>query len=921
VLLVFLVLGLLAMPHHLASTPATSPDFVHFESGHVHPAAMTPDGERLLVVNTADNRLTVFSLAGAAPARLAEIPVGLEPVSVACLDDQTAWVVNHLSDDVSIVDLATLHVRATLRVGDEPGDVVFAGTPPRAYVSIAQEDRIRIYDPAALAAPPVDVAVDGNAPRALARSADGAFVYAAMFTAGNRTSTVPFQAIPVGAMPLDPVLPRNPTLPPPPRVALMVQQQGAAWRDMYGNDWTAQMPFSLSEIDVAEISTASRAVTRTFGDLGTLNFGLAVSPADGRIAVTSTEARNLLRFTPRLRGHAVDTQLGLIAFDGTRTIRNLNPHVNYAIPTGNAAERDSAIGFPTAVAFSPAGDRVYVTSLASDRLAVLDAAGSGILARVPTVAGPTGLVVDAARGRLYVVGRFRNQLQTFSATDLAPLAVSSIGFDPTPDAIVNGRRFLYGGFTSAHGEQACATCHPFGDMDEMAWDLGDPNGVVIDLFDRGIPGSSGIADPMKGPLMTQTLRGLPGTGRLHWRADRPTLASFNVAFVELMGLTAQLPDSEMAAFMAFVNPLVHPPNPNQVLDRSFPDAPLGQPSVARGDESFRTENLLLHHDKCTFCHSLPPGTNGQISDSMRTDSDQDLKVPHLRNLYRKTGLSRQAGAVSRRGFGFSHDGEFSTLVDFLRKPVFTFSLSTGDAKRRDLEAFMLQFDTGMAPAVGRQITFDGAVPSPAATSCLDTLCGQAGASACQLVAHGRIGGQPRSWLYQGNGSWRSDRALDPAISTAQLVALAMPGGEITVTGVPLGTGLRSGLDRDRDGFFDGDELRASSDPGDPQSTPGTTGVPRDLVSFALRSIGPNPFREATEVHFSLGAAGPVDLAVFDVMGREVRRVATALWLDAGPQSLKWDGRAADGRSAGVGVYFVRLSAAAGHWSRPVIRMP
>ena len=99
-------------------------------------------GDRLLVVNTPDNRLTVFDVTGALPERQNEIFVGLEPISVRCADDTTAWVVNFLSDDVSIVDLNTMNVKATLRVGDEPGDVVFAGTPTRAYVSVGGEDAV-----------------------------------------------------------------------------------------------------------------------------------------------------------------------------------------------------------------------------------------------------------------------------------------------------------------------------------------------------------------------------------------------------------------------------------------------------------------------------------------------------------------------------------------------------------------------------------------------------------------------------------------------------------------------------------------------------------------------------------------------------------------------------------------------------------
>ena len=78
-----LALGLAVAPRHLSSRAAVNPDFVHFESSHVHPIAMTPNGSRLLVVNTADNRLSVFDLTGPTPTRIAEIPVGLEPVSVA----------------------------------------------------------------------------------------------------------------------------------------------------------------------------------------------------------------------------------------------------------------------------------------------------------------------------------------------------------------------------------------------------------------------------------------------------------------------------------------------------------------------------------------------------------------------------------------------------------------------------------------------------------------------------------------------------------------------------------------------------------------------------------------------------------------------------------------------------------------------
>src|SRR4029077_7594466 len=114
-------------------------------------------------------------LTGPAPRRVAEIPVGMEPVSVAALSDNEAWVVNNLSDDVSIVNLSTLNVRATLAVGDEPSDVVFANG--KAYVSVSQEDVVKAYD-ATSDALVATIPIDGRMPRALARSVDGMRVYA-----------------------------------------------------------------------------------------------------------------------------------------------------------------------------------------------------------------------------------------------------------------------------------------------------------------------------------------------------------------------------------------------------------------------------------------------------------------------------------------------------------------------------------------------------------------------------------------------------------------------------------------------------------------------------------------------------------------------------------------------------------------------
>ena len=94
------------------------------------------------------------------------------------------------------------------------------------------------------------------------------------------------------------------------------------------------------------------------------------------------------------------------------------------------------------------------------------------------------------------------------------------------------------------------------------------------------------------------------------------------------------------------------------------------------------------------------------------------------------------------------------------------------------------------------------------------------AQECTVIAKGPRQGQARSWLRGSNGLFRSDRVSEPAIGlNALLRIVTVAGRELTFTCVPPGSGVRMGLDRDEDGYYDRDELDAGSDPADPGSTP------------------------------------------------------------------------------------------------------
>jgi hypothetical protein len=183
---------------------------------------------------------------------------------------------------------------------------------------------------------------------------------------------------------------------------------------------------------------------------------------------------------------------------------------------------------------------------------------------------------------------------------------------------------------------------------------------------------------------------------------------------------------------------------------------------------------------------------------------QQIKVPQLRNLYRKVGFARAPGP-QKSGFGFTHDGSVDSLTSFLNQPQFT--LWPGIVKD-DLVSFLLAYDTGTAPLVGCQVTVTQAnVQSPAVIGGLGLLTARAGAGDVDLVAKGLLDGRRAGFLYQpATALWFSDRVSEgPFTPTALVTKILLGNALLTLTCVPPGTGRRLGIDRDLDGVLDGDE--------------------------------------------------------------------------------------------------------------------
>jgi FtsP/CotA-like multicopper oxidase with cupredoxin domain len=98
----------------------------------------------------------------------------------------------------------------------------------------------------------------------------------------------------------------------------------------------------------------------------------------------------------------------------------------------------------------------------------------------------------------------------------------------------------------------------------------------------------------------------------------------------------------------------------------------------------------------------------------------------------------------------------------------------------------------------------------------------------------------------------------------------------------------------------------SSGTGSIDNDDGPTGVPNAAGRASyLGPCAPNPFRGSIALRWGLATAGRIELAVFDVNGRRVRRLAGGEQ-SAGDRTLTWDGRDDAGHPAGSGLYLVRL---------------
>ena len=308
---------------------------------------------------------------------------------------------------------------------------------------------------------------------------------------------------------------------------------------------------------------------------------------------------------------------------------------------------------PFGVAIAPDKSRIYVTNAGSDCVTVIDtqqllaairgqrrpfaedlsASAHYVIARIPVGKNPRGLVLSPRGAWLYVANRLDDTISVISTRTLQVARTIRLAGPGAVTALRRGEQTFYSAQYSFQGQFGCSNCHIDSTFDGLQWNL-EPAGFGRNIVDN------------------RDLEDLRGKTRFKWNGTNPSIAVECGPRTETYFWRSQNYDERtLSDLVLYIRSL--PARPARWL------APGGRltPTQQRGQAIFnRTVDHLgrpiPEHDRCSYCHSGPTGTNQQSFDvgtKDPTDASGLFDTPQL------TGIALTAP--------YLHDGRAQTLEE------------------------------------------------------------------------------------------------------------------------------------------------------------------------------------------------------------------------------------------------------------------
>jgi YVTN family beta-propeller protein len=616
-------------------------------------------GDRLWVVNQDNDSVSVFNTA--TNVRIAEIPVGIAPRSIAISPSGEIWVTNKQGASISVIDSDTLEVTRTIPLpfASQPFGIAASPTGEAFYVVLEGIGRLLKIDPAD------DTIVDsldvGPNPRHVSVTANGGLIYVSRFV----------------------------TRPLPGENTAVVQTTaggdfvGGEIVVVSGSSMAVQEIVILRHSDKPDFEIQGRGIPNYLG-------AVAISP-DGQSAWVPSKQDNIRRGMLR-------DGLGM---NFENTVRAISSRINL---TSNAEQYALRVdhddsGVASAITHDRLGVYLFVALETSREVAVVDAHEGSEIFRINTGRAPQGLTLSTDGRTLYVSNFMDRSVSVFDLSTLmdegiadTPLVAtrSTIDIERLGAQVLQGKRLFYDAKDTRlarDGYLSCAACHNDGGSDGRVWDLtGFGEGLRNTISLRGRGNNHGFLhwsnnfDEVQD--FEQQIRGLSAGTGLMSNAVLNTGTRNQPLGDPKAGHSSDL--DALAAYVGSLNVFASSPHRNA-------DGSLTADAIA-GREIFRTRNCASCHGGTKFTNSANNnpqnvGTQTAASGGRLGGTLTGIDIPTLRDVWSSAP--------------YLHDGSAATLGQAIRAHS---GVSINDADLDQLVAYVSQ--------IGGQET---SAPAPAPT--------------------------------------------------------------------------------------------------------------------------------------------------------------------------------------------------------------
>jgi YVTN family beta-propeller protein len=531
-------------------------------------------------------------------------------------DGKELWVACEAAREVIVVDTVTRKKTAAISVGGQPNDVCFTPDGKRAFVSDRLDDDVSVVDVAGRKV--IGTLPVGDEPHGVLVDRQGKYLYVL------NTAIDSISVFDVGTLKELKRLPAS-------RSPWALSQSKDGKSILVTHALSRPVPDRTPSMSEVMVIDAERATVEDRFVLPAANLlaDVAWHPSGEYAVIPLLRTKNLVPMTRIMRGWTISNGLGILWRDGTSDQVLLDQN-NLCFPD------------PTRVTITPDGKLAFVTSLTSDRLAVVDLdkltsllkkasayerarvfpnhlgkPAEFVVKYIKTPPTPSGITCSPDGATAFVACKLDDSVAVVDLHKMEVVDRVDLGGDKELIKTRRGEKLFHSANITFRRQFSCHTCHPDGHID----------GIVYDIEDDGIG---------MGPIDNRSLRGINDMAPYKWTGINPSLKrQCGARLAVFITRLAPFNSEQLEDLHYYLCTIPRPPNRYRKLGEALTEA------QRRGKALFERAHtndgrLIPIGNRCNTCHPPPLYTDGKIHNvgtKFWYDRDGKFDAPHLQNIY------------------------------------------------------------------------------------------------------------------------------------------------------------------------------------------------------------------------------------------------------------------------------------------------